>query len=147
MKKSLLFAACLVMVGVGPALADGVPSRSKLSKLGLGAMQVQSDEAGTAVRGKGFGASSMLVGLNAGTLLGGATAASAQQIVYGHAPRVAGVVVYGGTGFGGFSLPAVAPDNLPNFSGYVSIPFAVSVSDASGSSQAAATGFLFGFGR
>jgi hypothetical protein len=144
MKKSLLFGACLLLVGVGPALADGIPSRSKLSKLGLGAMQVQSDEAGTAVRGKGFGASSMLVGLNAGTLLSGATAVSAQQIVYGHAPRVAGEVVFGGTGFG---APAAGPGNFPNFSGYVSIPFAVTVADVSGASQASATGFLFGFGR
>lgn len=144
MKKSFLLAVVLMAAAVGPALADGIPSGAKLSQLGLGSMRVEADTAGMAVRGKGFGASSLIVGLSAATPLGGvASAAQTQNIVYGHAPSVVGSVVFGGTGFG---APAAGTGSFPNFGGYVSIPFAVSVSDVSGVGQAAATGFLFGFG-
>jgi hypothetical protein len=36
------------------AIAEGLPSQSKLNKMGLGSMQVASDQAGEQVRGKAF---------------------------------------------------------------------------------------------
>jgi len=44
----------VVLFVASAAMAQGVPSQSKLNKLGLGSMEVVSDEAGQQVRGKAF---------------------------------------------------------------------------------------------
>ena len=53
--KNGIFAALLVALFASAALAEnGLPSQSKLNKMGLASMQVASDEAGSQVRGKAF---------------------------------------------------------------------------------------------
>jgi hypothetical protein len=57
MMKRVLSAALLLVSGSAAALAgDGLPSHSKLSKMGLGSMKVADDAQGLQVRGRGFGA-------------------------------------------------------------------------------------------
>lgn len=55
MKKGMIVAALAVVCGAGSLLAgEGLPSQSKLNKLGLSSMRVASDHAGQQVRGQGF---------------------------------------------------------------------------------------------
>ena len=54
MKKGIV-AVTLLTLCVSVSLAeDGLPSKSKLNRLGLASMQAMSDSAGQEVRGKGF---------------------------------------------------------------------------------------------
>ena len=56
MRKCALVAGLLAMSSAGFAFADGgTPSQAKLGALGLGSMQVATDEQGLEVRGKAFG--------------------------------------------------------------------------------------------
>lgn len=44
----------VAMFAASAAMAEGLPSKGKLNKLGLGSMEVVSDQAGEQVRGKAF---------------------------------------------------------------------------------------------
>ena len=55
MKSGVLVAALLMIAAASAQAADGIPSQSKLNKLGLSSLQVADDHAGTAVRGEGIG--------------------------------------------------------------------------------------------
>jgi hypothetical protein len=50
----MVAALLLASLGAGSALAQGIPSQSKLSKMGLSSMKVVSDDVGSQVRGKAF---------------------------------------------------------------------------------------------
>ena len=54
MKKGFVAAMLVALVSSVALAEDGLPSQSKLNKLGLSSMQVASDAAGEQVRGKGF---------------------------------------------------------------------------------------------
>ena len=55
MKSCVVVAALLMIAAASVQAGDGVPSQSKLNKLGLSSIQIADDAAGTAIRGEGMG--------------------------------------------------------------------------------------------
>jgi hypothetical protein len=55
MKTVILSAAVLLIASASVHAGEGVPSKSKLNRLGLSSMQTVDDQAGMQVRGEGIG--------------------------------------------------------------------------------------------
>ena len=125
------------------ALAEGLPSQSKLAKLGLSSMSVVSDAQGGQVRGEGFGGITILFTLNTTIGVGNtASATGTQSNVFGQDAQVLGTTTFGGTGFGGFQ-----DSTAPDFSTYVSTPITVNTSGGGVTSVSSIQGFMWGAGR
>lgn len=143
MIKRMWLAAVAVVVCVGSVQAEGLPSQSKLAKLGLGSMNIVADQRGDEVRGQGFGATTILFALNATVGIGNtASATGTQSSVFGQDARFLGEVSFGGNGFGGF-----ADSTAPDFSTYVSTPITVSTAGGGVTSVSSIQGFMWGIGR
>ena len=145
MKKSMLIAALVAVLGVGSAYAEGVPSQSKLNSLGLSSLNVASDVAGEEIRGEGFGATTLTIALSVGVGIGTGTGASAvggtQSSVFGQDPQSLNAVSFGGSGFGGFTA-----STAPNFATFVSTPLTINAATGGQTSVASVQGFSWGLG-
>jgi hypothetical protein len=138
MKKFLVVAALLSAMQVAVASAEGIPSKSKLSQLGLNSMNVVDDQVGHEVRGKflGVGGILNLGASNTGTVLGGAVAfpgIAAMTHISGNAPRALGNTAFAASGFATVSTATTGGN--PTFTGYTNVPFVVSVADVTGTGQ------------
>jgi hypothetical protein len=142
---ALWMALGFVLVSQASTMAEGLPSRSKLSKLGLSSMQVASDDAGSAVRGKMFGAASITFTLTAtdnSIIPNTSTVTGTLSYSHGQAPRPLGATTFGGGGFGGFN------DNTnPNFSTFTSTPLTTDTTVTGNAFVSSIQGFMFSIGR
>ena len=159
-----IFAASLLIVAAACQVQaeDGVPSQSKLSKLGLGSMQVADDHAGMQVRGEGYAqvGAQFLVSNGGGGILpfgfgffpgfpvGGFGGTSVQQ--NGAAtggqllPPAPGVVAQANVG----TTPAFPGNGQPNIGGTtpITVNNSVVVNGNNLTSAAAAVGSIWAFG-
>lgn len=151
MKKCLMVVAVFVALGAGAVRAEGLPSQSKLSQLGLSSMNVVSDQQGETVRGKFLGVGGILTlgGTGTGTPGGGVVTfpvIAAQSYISGNAPRALGNTVFGANGFATVNIATTATGN-PTFTNFVNIPLTASVSDVTGSAQIAVQFFSLSLGN
>lgn len=159
MKLSIGVPLALIFAVVTQAdAADGRPTQSKLSKLGLKSMKVVSDEQGHIVRGKFLAVGGILTpgASTASTPLGGTavfpavippnTSVNPLFYIAGNAPRPLGNTVFGVTGFGTVNVTTSATGN-PSFSGFVNVPYAVTATDISGSATVSIQFWSFSAGN
>jgi hypothetical protein len=151
MKKCLALVAVVAAMSAGVVRAEGIPSQSKLSQLGLASMDVVSDEQGDAVRGKFLGVGGILtLGPSISATPGGGVVTfpniAAQTYISGKAPRPLGNSVFGLTGFATVDIATSATGN-PTFSNYVNIPLTASVADVSGAAQISVQFFSLSLGN
>jgi len=64
----LAIALCVSLMGAWSFAAEGVPSRDKLNKLGLGSMRLASDQQGSQVRGRFFFSYTFTIQASAGSM-------------------------------------------------------------------------------
>lgn len=145
MKTCSMLATLIVAFGAAVSSAEGLPSQSKLSQLGLSSMNVVSDQQGHTVRGKFLGSGGILgLGLTATGTPGNGTLAfpgalvvfptiAAQTQIAGNAPRSLGATAFGAGGFG--TVNVATTNGNPTFSGYVNVPAVASAADVSGTAQ------------
>lgn len=148
MMKSLWIAAIVAVIGAEVASAEGLPSQSKLSQLGLSSMTVVGDEQGAEVRGKFLGVGGILSlgasttgtpgipGLLAPILAPGVVVfptIAAQTQIAGNSPRALGASAFGAGGFA--TVDVTTTNGNPTFSNFVNVPAVASVADVSGTAQ------------
>jgi hypothetical protein len=136
MSKCMIAAAVLVAMGAAVSFAEGLPSQSKLAKMGLSSMSVVDDHAGTQVRGKGFGAGyfafavAVVDPLNVGAA---ATSTFVGAYTFGQDPRAAAGDLVTGTG----GIDPIAPGS----------PLTVNLATPNGVWTASTFGIAFGAGN